>query len=69
MPALQLAHVASVCALTALEKVPEGHGAVKLAAQYPPACARWEEGEEMEEEEEGRVLGQGRERRKRGQVR
>jgi len=28
--------------LTALENVPEGHGAVKFAAQYQPACARWE---------------------------
>jgi len=37
MPALQLAHVASVCALTALEKVPDGHGAVRFAAQYQPA--------------------------------
>jgi len=28
--------------LTALENVPEGHGAVKFAAQYQPACSRWE---------------------------
>lgn len=57
MPALQLAHVASVCALTALEKVPEGHGAVKFAAQYQPACARWEEEEERRRRTDGRTDG------------